>query len=92
MTRKKINLERPLFILTIVMLVLVLLASNLRWNNLVGDLLASNASLLDANMTTKQPNVVEDAELTAFHNNDGTITIIVNGYYSHVIPDACRRL
>lgn len=83
--------EKNILIAFLLLLVVVLLSIGYGFSAHADSLLATNHDLVDAIEPPTRP-VIQDADITAFHNEDGTITIMVNGFYPHVITDACKRL
>lgn len=57
-----------------------------QWGQATLTVLAVNDALMDG---MNQPHPVHDAQLTAWHEQDGSITVIVNGQFKHRILHPC---
>lgn len=57
-----------------------------KWGETTLTVLAVNDVLMDG---LTQPHPVHDAQLTAWYEHDGSITVIVNGQFRHRILHPC---
>jgi hypothetical protein len=78
------------FTVALMALVVALLTLNMLQVRAARHLVQINDGLL-ADQAAARYSTVSDAHITAWHQPDGSILLIVNGYYEHTIPDGCRR-
>ena len=67
-------------------LIVALLALNIMQVNAASYLIQINDGLL-ADIAAARYSSVDDAQITAWHQPDGSILIIINGYHEHIIRD-----